>query len=247
MDNKTDKKVISKFVEYLRQWHPDLTINYYPDEIFRNNPEIDAIADPFAIEHTSLNTYEEQRLIDAKYGGLFSSIVNELNPIIPYRLRITVKNFTGKKDQIKKNIKTLIEEYLIYCTPFLKDNHVQPVSIAGVPFSFDIYKSTSRKPGITFLRYDPEEDESFIINRIQELFNSKFNKLKKYKLSGKTTLLLVQSSDAALISPEKLKKLILESYINGLPSGIDQIWIAYTPEPDNVMFLNSTPNFRDTH
>ncbi len=58
----TDKEVISLFVKYLAaQGNPGLEVDTWPDEENRQSTEVDSIAGPFAIEHTSVDTIPNQR------------------------------------------------------------------------------------------------------------------------------------------------------------------------------------------
>ena len=62
-----DREVIAAFVRYLRQQgHPGLKVDRLPDEVNRKTGDIDAIAGPFAIEHTSINTVPHQRRDSAR-------------------------------------------------------------------------------------------------------------------------------------------------------------------------------------
>ena len=58
----TDYDVINVFVEHLRiNGHPGLHVDRWPDKGNLNSSDIDAIAGPFAIEHTSVDTLPNQR------------------------------------------------------------------------------------------------------------------------------------------------------------------------------------------
>ena len=60
-----DSEVIERFVAHLARHGPQgLKVDEIPDLKERNLPEIDAIAGPFAIEHTSIDTVPHQRRND---------------------------------------------------------------------------------------------------------------------------------------------------------------------------------------
>jgi hypothetical protein len=60
-----DWQVVQLFVDHLKKnGFPQLQIVCRPDEEDRNQEDIDAIAPPFAIEHTSVDSLKNQR------GGL---------------------------------------------------------------------------------------------------------------------------------------------------------------------------------
>ena len=60
-----DRTVIDEFVKHLQKHnYPSLKVDCRPDEEeeYQNLPSVDAIAGPFAIEHTSIDTLPNQRL-----------------------------------------------------------------------------------------------------------------------------------------------------------------------------------------
>ena len=57
-----DREVVDAFVSHLRNHgHPGIRVERRPDEENRESPDIDAIAGPFAIEHTSIDSVRNQR------------------------------------------------------------------------------------------------------------------------------------------------------------------------------------------
>ena len=61
---------------------------------------------------------------------------------------------------------------------------------------------------------------------IADIDNTKAKKLKKYKDLGKTTVLLIESNDIALMDIQgwKILNAIRAAYPFGLPIGINEIW-----------------------
>jgi hypothetical protein len=57
-----DHDVVETFIAYLRMnGYPGLEFGRRPDDENRKSSDIDAIAGPFAIEHTSIDTILDQR------------------------------------------------------------------------------------------------------------------------------------------------------------------------------------------
>ena len=75
----TARDVILAFVDFRRNHgFPGLQVERWPDEENRQSKDIDAIAGPFAIEHTSIDSVTNQRR-DADW---FSRFVNGLEQVI---------------------------------------------------------------------------------------------------------------------------------------------------------------------
>lgn len=72
----TDKDVIKLFVDRLAQnGYPGLTVDTWLDENNRQTSDIDAIVEPFDIEHTSVDTVPNHR----RDSDWFLKVVKELD------------------------------------------------------------------------------------------------------------------------------------------------------------------------
>ena len=88
-------------------------------------------------------------------------------------------------------------------------------------------------------------DNTDLLNRVKKLFDRKARKLRKYQNLGKTTVLLVESNDIALMDIQGwiLLKAVREAYPFGPPIGVDKIWYVDTADmPDWINFKNFTPD-----
>jgi len=65
-------------------------------------------------------------------------------------------------------------------------------------------------------------------------------KLAGYQSTGKITVLLVESSDIALMSEGMMLDAIRQACPGGLPTGVDQLWYADTSIPDEIEFRDFT-------
>jgi hypothetical protein len=71
MSELGDAGVVEGFVSFLAdQRHPGLRVEARPDVDNRNAADIDAVAGPLAIEHTSIDTRENQRRDGSWFRGL---------------------------------------------------------------------------------------------------------------------------------------------------------------------------------
>jgi len=106
------------------------------------------------------------------------------------------------------------------------------------------YKESASRSGVCFGLF--EANDSSLSERLKELLDNRAEKLAKYQGTGKTTVLLLENNDIALMDPHgrKLLNAIRETYPRGLPSGVDKIWYADTaesPSPDGIKFTDFTP------
>lgn len=87
----TQDTVIDAFVAHLRtNGYPTLQINNRPDKKNSKTPDIDAIARPFAIEHTSIDTVANQRRDSKRFLRVVDGLRNEFDNSVPCRLNITI-------------------------------------------------------------------------------------------------------------------------------------------------------------
>ena len=75
-----ERDVIDAFISHLghQKGYPNLTVDRWPEDENRQSPEIDAIAGPFAIEHTSIDSVADQR----QANDWFSRVVGGLDRVI---------------------------------------------------------------------------------------------------------------------------------------------------------------------
>ena len=73
-----------------------------------------------------------------------------------------------------------------------------------------------------------------------EQLDRKIEKLSPYKNQNKTTILLVESDDIALMDDGIMWDGLGSAYPKGLPEGLDQIWFADTSIPEEVLFTDMT-------
>ena len=244
-----NRKLINEFVAYLRKHgHPTLKIEYYPDEKNRSTADIDAIAGLFAIEHTSIDTIPNQRRNSHWFGKIIKNLEQEFANL-PFYLRITLRENSITTGQDWSAVREALKNWILEDAPDLSvTKPYTPCKVPGVPFMIYVTKDTDISGRVRFDRFDP--NDKTLHNRVKDLFNRKVSKLVKYQRSGKTTLLLVENDDPALMSDYKLLDAVQQAYPDGLPDGIDEIWYADTSIADESRFVNFTfdllPNYKLT-
>lgn len=234
-----DHDVINAFITYLRKaGFPDLNVDRWPDEENRKTSEIDAIAGCFAIEHTSIDTLPNQRRGSDWFMQAVGGIEKELTASVPFRLNITIEYDAVTKGQDWATIRQNLKAWIIIESPRLNDGLSVLENVQGVPFRLRIRKASGRLPGIFFARFEPMDDT--LPTRIRKQFDRKAEKLAKYHGPDRTTVLLVENDDIALMNEGKLLDLIQIAYPIGLPNGVDKIWYADTSMSNNIEFMDFT-------
>ncbi|MYB20099.1 MAG: hypothetical protein F4Y16_14115 [Holophagales bacterium] len=235
--------VIVGFVRFLGccRGNPELVVDRWPDKENRTEPEIDAVAGDFAIEHASVDTVNHQRERDASY----LRVVGDLEPLIEehvgggFTVALEFDAIGKGRDwsRARASLKKWIEEE----APLLQDGSHRvslPTSCsAEVPIVMHIRKGLApRSTG--FLRFEPKDVS--LSTRIRALVDRKAKKLGKYQGPSCTTVLLIENDDIALMNEGKMLEGIQEAYPEGCPPGVDEIWFADTSIPDNPQFYDFT-------
>ncbi len=233
-----DKEVVNKFIGFLsRKDYPDLRVDSWPDEENRTSNDIDAIAGQFAIEHTSIDTVENQRRNNAWFMDAIGDIEKELKGHFSFRLEVVIP-YEGTQCKDRQAIKDAMKSWLLTEAPRLAEGIHNVKGVIGIPFNFHVDKSVKRQPGLLFFRIEPNGSSLSVLLRKQ--LDSKSEKLKRYKLNGHITILLIESEDIALMNHSKLTKEIRAGYNGSLPTNVDQIWYADTSIPDDLQFIDLT-------
>lgn len=234
-----NRSLVDAFVEYLRDHgHPGLQVVRRPDEENRDTADIDAIAGPLAIEHTSIDTLPDQRRDNDWFARVVDGLEEELSPHMTFRLRIALEWKAVARGQNWSGIRQALKNWTLTYAERVPDGLSVRDGIAGVPFPIHLWKQSDRPPGLFFGRLKP--DDETLSERIREQLNKKARKLASYHSRGKTTVLLVESPDWVLMNESKMLKGIREAFPAGLPPGVDQIWYADSFPNSSVHFWDFT-------
>ncbi len=229
-----DSDVIDAFVEHLRgNGYPDLHIEMRPDQTNRNSADIDAIAGPFAIEHTSIDTLPKQRRDSDWFMQAAGGIGKEISMKVSFRLRVTLDYDAVTRGQDWAAIRHALKKFIANEAPLLADGRYVLDGIPWVPFRLYVTKASDRPPGVFIGRVEPSGDTLPIC--VKKQFDRKAKKLEKYS-PEKTTLLLAESDDFVLMNESMMLDTIRKAYPAVPPPGVDQIWYADTSLPSEIKF-----------
>lgn len=221
----TDRDVIQAFIDFRRNHgFPGLRVERWPDDKNRQSPEIDAIAGPFAIEHTSIDSVANQRRDD----DLFSRVVNGLNQVIDdcvdCGFTITLEYDAIKKVQDWKDIHDALKSWICKNASQLSYGKHDGVLQTNPPIRLAIWKTKDLQIR-GFRRLSPRDRT--LSARLKKLLDRKAKKLARYA-EDYTTVLLVENNDIALMNDQMMCEAIREAYPEGLPEGVEQLWYADT-------------------
>jgi hypothetical protein len=221
-----DCVAIEAFVAYLRDsGYPDLCIDQRPDKENRQSKDIDAIAGPFAIEHTSISTFQNQQTQNDWFKKAMAKLASEL-PAPPYELVIySDEYYPVKIGQDWSAIKNALKTWIAQESPKLADGEYDFNSLPGIPFALRVEKSSNGTHGIFFIRRHPEKNDS-LPARIDEHLTTKekIQKLLPYKKDGFITILLIEGN----LSRNKMLHAFRLAFPDGLHPDLDEIWYVST-------------------
>ncbi len=159
--SRPEDGIIEAFVGYLANTlYPDLKIAVWPDRSNSTTADIDAIAKSqvgcIAIEHTSIDTFPDQRRHDSRFMKAIGCLEDELTGIVNCRLRVTIPFGTVPTGISWEGIRDRFRRWICDEVPQLPFDKVTTVSIEGIPFPLSVHKSISDLPGLFLIRGDVE-------------------------------------------------------------------------------------------
>jgi hypothetical protein len=223
-----DDEILEAFVTYLQDnGYPSLRIDRRPDTENRQSKDIDAIAGQFAIEHTLIPRFPDQKAQEDRFIKAMSGLESEL-PIPPYELNIGSEYYAVEIGQDWSAIRNALKTWILQDVPQLEDDEYDFDSLPGIPFRLRIEKSSNGSPGIFFIRSVPENNDSLPLRICEHLTSQeKIKKLVPYKKDGFTTVLLIEGN----LTRNKMLHAIKLAFPDGLHPDLDEIW--YVPTQGN--------------
>ena len=233
-----DSEVVDAFVSHLLELgYPNLTVERRPDEENRESPDIDAVAGPFAIEHTSIDTLPNQRGVADWFIRAVGNLKQDLASMPPFRLNICLEYYAVSKGQDWPAIRAALISWINNDAYVLSDGQYIINDVEGLPFRLHVHKFSDRRPGVFVSRFEPNDET--LVDRVRTALERKAAKLSKYQGKYKTVL-LVESEDDALMAEWKMLGAIQGAFLNTLPSGVDEVWYVDTSSPSDVQFRSFT-------
>jgi hypothetical protein len=220
-DTERERRVISEWVLLQRK------LGVAIDEIRwldtnQKGGDIEALAPPFAIEHTSVDRIENQRRHDEQFKRVVKDLNRiELTPPARLSLLISLEDFLNLNHN---KLRTEMDQWLRKEASELNEGHSTGNKIGRLSVRWWCWKYKNRPPRI---KIGFSADIEKYSKDISDLIKRKSHKLGGYKQQSFTTVLIVESYDFQLMAPDVFLEMVL-----GVPEEnkkfIDQIWFADT-------------------
>jgi hypothetical protein len=224
-----DREIVTRFVEHMHtEGFPDLKVDSWQEDEHPGQSVVEAIAGPFAIEHTSVDTLPDQRRI----GEQFMEALADLEALpVQARLTIAVPYELVAVGADWNAYRQALERWIIDVSPTLEDGE-HAVAMPNSDLQCEALKASDRPPGVFLRRFAPEDDT--LVERVSKQIERKMKKLRRYKAEGHTTVLLLETQDIALRNQHKMLEAVREAVGGQMPEGLDQIW--YVEAGGHVFF-----------
>ena len=238
-----EQEIIVAFIDYLGTLNSrsNLSVDRWPDKENRTEPEIDAIAGNFAIEHTSIDSVADQRKLNDWYLQVVEGLDQVIKDHVDCGFTITLQYLAIGKGMDWSSIRVDIRRWIANCAPALGNGNHEITLPTSTPIEFPIVMHVwkeSAPPIVGFARFEPEDNT--LPSRIRKLLDRKAEKLKLYQGTSFTTMILLENDDIALMNEDKMLAALREAYRDGLPQGVNQIWFADTSISDKPQFHDFT-------
>lgn len=240
------KIIIQKFLDKYNTCQPnEFRVTRWPDEENRNTRDIDAMAEvagakvPLAIEHTQVETFFNQLQDAARFAGYFGELETALKHHFEFDVMLTLPVFAFVTGTKWGNVRDTIRDWLLANAAGLPDGHSSH-QVPGVHFAIGINKNIDGSRLFRVARRAPS-DRDIHIELVQSFcvsLNDKNEQLAKYRAANAHTILILESTDIALVSHVSLYKGFLQAHSIVNPQNVDEFWIASTYDAENFCELN---------
>jgi len=234
--NRVIKSLVEKYNECK---HCKYKIVRYPDQENSATKDIDAYATapgerPLAIEHTNIESFSGQFADNKRFAQHYGELETDLKDAFDFRVRLYLPVFAFRKGTNWKQARNTVRDWLLQNASSLPDGF-SPVQVSGLPFSIGVHKDGKGSSRFTVARWAPanaDVDVEATLNIARALEN-KNDQMKKYRDEGAYNILVLESSDIALVDHITLYKAFLQASERVPILNIDEVWLASTYAPDD--------------
>lgn len=230
-------EIIRRFVaKYNDCQDGNYQITRWPDREDRNNRACDAYAEapqaqPLAIEHTNVETFQGQLLDSARFMRVIGELEAELKDAFDCHVTLTVPTFAVRPGTDWQLIKAQLRDWLLAAIPAQQSGRTKH-QIPNIPFEIALEVDRDERMSHWFgvLRWVPPDlnDYHQLTDSVQRALTNKNDQLRVYRLAGGRTILILESQDIALVSPAMLYKAFLRARNRAATENIDEVWVANT-------------------
>jgi hypothetical protein len=233
-----------------------------PDKLknHRNQPEIDATATAagkpnLAIEHTRLQSFDGQLMDDSRIKELCVPLAKEIAAEVPNGISCVIPILAFVRGFSWNQVQNAIREYLTQNAKNFPTG-ISHHGIADVPFPVKIHNDPDSITPFYFVREAPSKSriERELVASMELALGHKKDRLQDYRNNGNRSVLLVESSDTALINhiyvytayltaQKTVEAEHLTDLLYGMTGDPEQVhWLCFKGAPELQECLNP-PNF----
>ena len=237
----TQDDIIEQFIaKYNTCQSNTYKVTRWPDKENRTSRNCDAYAEvsegsPLAIEHTSIQTFDDQMLDAARFMKVIGELEVELKDAFDCQTRLIVPTFAISPGTNWQTIRTALRVWLLAHVPTLPSGETKH-RVDGLPFTvtINVDRDGRLRPWFGVMRWTPPglDNYSQLTESIAAALTDKDSQLRKYSEAGIETVLILESRDIALVNPAILYKAFLKARDKVSPANIDQVWVANTYQAD---------------
>ncbi len=231
VDEARENKVIQAFCERLAT----LLRETCSIKEWLKPPNCEAILDRagklWAIDHTALNSFKNQKAEDAIFKGVASALEAELAPICRnhfVRVLIPVGALAGNKSVLRKQLKASLEK-IIPTIP--DDDDFHHVVLKEPKCELDIARDPSEDPlvGCFISRLLPPNHRKELEEDLDRAIRDKSLQLTSYRRGGKSTILLLDTREISSFNEFSLAKGFAAAASRVDHSQLDEIFVFDEP------------------
>lgn len=231
---RPDRHCIRAFVAFLAAiGRPVSGVDFWPEDAAQN--DIDAVAGPYAIQHTSVDTLPNQREHDARFAKVIEQLEDEFRDNLGFRLAISMRWGAIERGYDWTLMREAIRDWITSEGGALQEGrHV--INIPGLPVGLAVTKGgPSKTDGVTFCRELAAIPDTLAARLRDQLVgrHDKLEQLSRWRERGRQTVLLIESHDMALMNVVKLVD-AFESAFPVWPDGLDELWFIHNVAPPQI-------------
>jgi hypothetical protein len=232
---RPDRACIRDFAAFLNTvGRPVSGVDSWPED--EAHGEIDAIIGPYAVQHTSVDALPQGREADDRFKKVIGDLEQNLAGQLGFPLLISWDWDAIQKGQRWDETGNALGNWIVSDDARnLPDGRHQITGVPGIHFGFNVTKAQGlRFDGVRFARHDPRD--STFNTRLRDQLAGRHKKLavlRRHRDEGKSTLLLLESGDIALMNAGMIIA-ALEAAFPTCPAEVDELWFMHYVAPRTV-------------
>ncbi len=172
-----------------------LKVDVWLEDVFPGTSQVEAIVGPFAVEHTSCDTFYNQRTTGHWFDEVVTPIEQLLSPTTPGWIRIYLPAGSISRGANWAALRNALAVWIARDAGVLPDG-TSEVAVPGTDLTVRVWKDSK---GTQLLKFWLEaEDEPPLEQRLRDAVLRKAAKLAPHGLAGRTRVLLLESPSTGL-------------------------------------------------